>query len=140
MKRNFALLALVLSSAFAMTSPQTLALKVGQVVSASERDTLILERSKFTWKRGQSSLCPSITDPTKDIDCVRRGSLDLEFTQVTAGKTTKFTLVYGDDQHLEQTIGKYRLKVLGVDFPKPAVPGMTCPAEVKMRVTLEKAR
>jgi hypothetical protein len=140
MKPILALLALLLSSALAMTPPQTFALKVGQIVSASERDTLTLERSKFTWKRGQNSLCPSITDPTSKIDCVRMGSLDLEFTQVTAGKTTKFVLVYGDGKRLEQTISKYRLKVLGVDFPKPAEPGMTCPAEVELRITLENVR
>jgi hypothetical protein len=140
MKRGFALLALTLSSAFAMTPPQTYVLKVGQIVNASERDTLTLEGSRFTWKRGQSSLCPSITDPTSKIDCVRMGSLDLEFTQVKAGKTTKFILVYGDGKRLEQTIGKYRLKVLGMDFPKPPEPGMTCTAEVEMRVTLEKVR
>jgi hypothetical protein len=139
-KYGLALLALILSSALAMTPPQTLALKVGQVVNASERDTMTLERSKLTWKRGQSSLCPSITDPTSKIDCVRMGSLDLEFTQVTAGKTTKFVLIYGDGKRLEQTIGKYRLKVLGVDFPKPAEPGMSCPAEIELRVTLEKVR
>jgi hypothetical protein len=140
MKRGIALLALILSSALAMTPPQTFALKVGQVVNASERDTMTLERSKLTWKRGQSSLCPSITDPTSKIDCVRMGSLDLEFTQVKAGKTTKFVLIYGDGKRLEQTIGKYRLKVLGMDFPKPPEPGMTCTAEVEMRVTLEKVR
>ena len=140
MKRGLALLALILSSALAMTPPQTFALKLGKTVSASERDTLTLERNTFTWKRGKSSLCPNITDPTSKIDCVRMGSLDLEFTQVNAGKTTKFVLVYGDGKRLEQTIGKYRLKVLGVDFPKPAEPGMSCPAEVELRVTLEKAR
>ena len=140
MKRGLAVLALILSSALAMTPPQTFVLKVGKTVSASERDTLTLERNTFTWKRGTSSLCPNITDPTSKIDCVRMGSLDLEFTQVNAGKTTKFTLVYGDGKRLEQTIGKYRLKVLGVDFPKPAEPGMSCPAEVELRVTLEKAR
>ena len=140
MKRGLAVLALILSSALAMTPPQTFVLKVGKTVSASERDTLTLERNTFTWKRGASSLCPNITDPTSKIDCVRMGSLDLEFTQVNAGKTTKFTLVYGDGKRLEQTIGKYRLKVLGVDFPKPAEPGMTCPAEVELRLTLEKAR
>jgi hypothetical protein len=140
MKRGIALLALILSSAFAMTPPQTFALKVGQIVSASERDTLTLEGSKFNWKQGQSSLCPNITDPTSKIDCVRMGSLDLEFTQIKAGKTTKFVLIYGDGKRLEQTIGKYRLKVLGVDFPKPAEPGMSCPAEVELRVTLEKVR
>ena len=140
MKRGLALLALILSSALAMTPPQTFVLKVGKTVSASERDTLTLERNTFTWKRGTSSLCPNITDPTSKIDCVRMGSLDLEFTQVNAGKTTKFVLVYGDGKRLEQTIGKYRLKVLGVDFPKPAEPGMSCPAEVELRLTLEKAR
>ena len=140
MKRGLAVLAVVLSSALAMTPPQKLALRVGQVVSASERDTLTLERNTFTWKRGKSSLCPNITDPTSKIDCVRMGSLDLEFTQVTAGKSTKFILVYGDGKRLEQTIGQYRLKVLGVDFPKPAEPGMSCPAEVELRVTLEKVR
>jgi hypothetical protein len=140
MKHGIALLVLTLSSALAMTPPQTLPLKVGNVVSASERDTLTLERNSFTWKQGKSSLCPNITDPTSKIDCVRMGSMDLEFTQVTAGKTTKFTMIYGDGKRLEQTIGKYRLKVLGVDFPKPAEPGMTCPAEVELRVTLEKLR
>jgi hypothetical protein len=140
MKRGLALLALIISSALAMTPPQTFALKVGKVVSASERDTLTLERNRFTWKQGQSSLCPNVTDPTSKINCVRMGSLDLEFTQVTAGKTTKFVLVYGEGKRLEQTIGNYRLKVLGVDFPKPAEPGMSCPAEVELRVTLEKVR
>jgi hypothetical protein len=140
MKRGLALLALILSSAFAMTPPQTFALKVGQIVSASDRDTLTLEGSKLNWKQGQSSLCPSITDPTSKIDCVRMGSLDLEFTQVKAGKTTKFILIYGDGKRLEQTIGKYRLKVLGVDFPKESVPGTSCPPQVELRVMLEKAR
>jgi hypothetical protein len=140
MKRGFALLALILPSAFAMTPPQTFALKLGQIVNASERDTLTLEGNTINWKQGKSSLCPNITDPTSKINCVRQGSLDLEFTQVKAGKTTKFTLVYGDGKRLEQTIGKYRLKVLGMDFPKPPEPGMTCTAEVEMRVTLEKAR
>jgi hypothetical protein len=140
MKRGLALLALILSSAFAMTPPQTFVLKVGQTVNASERDTLTLEGNTFNWKQGKSSLCPSITDPTSKIDCVRMGSLDLEFTQVKAGKTTKFVLIYGDGKRLEETIGKYRLKVLGVDFPKPAEPGMSCPAEVELRVTLEKMR
>ena len=96
MKHGLALLALILSSALAMTPPQTFALKLGKTVSASERDTLTLERNTFTWKRGTSSLCPNITDPTSKIDCVRMGSLDLEFTQVKAGKTTKFVLIYGD--------------------------------------------
>jgi hypothetical protein len=140
MKRGIVLLALMLSSALAMTPPQTFVLKVGQIVNASERDTLTLEGSRFTWKRGKSSLCPNITDPTSKINCVRQGSLDLEFTQVKAGKTTKFVLIYGDGKRLEQTIGKYRLKVLGMDFPKPAEPGMSCPAEVELRVTLEKVR
>jgi hypothetical protein len=140
MKRGLALLALILSSAFAMTPPQTFALKVGQIVDVSERDTLTLEGGTYTWKQGQSSLCPNVTDPTSKINCETMGSLNLEFTQVKAGKTTKFVLIYGDGKRLEQTIGKYRLKVLGVDFPKPAQPGMSCPAEVELRVTLEKVR
>ena len=140
MKHALALLALILSSAIAMTPPQTLALKVGQVVSASERDTLTFERSKFTWKQGNSSLCLNAADPTSEINCETLGSLDLEFTQVTAGKTTKFVLIYGDGKRLEKTIGKYRLKVVGVDFPKPVEAGMSCPAEVELRVTLEKLR
>jgi hypothetical protein len=140
MKRGMTLLALILSSAFAMTPPQTFALKVGQVVNASERDTLTLEGNTFNWKQGKSSLCPNITDPTSKVNCVRQGSLDLEFTQVKAGKTTNFVLIFGDGKRLEQTIGKFRLKVLKVDFPKPAEPGMSCPAEVELRVTLEKAR
>jgi hypothetical protein len=140
MKRGLALLALTLSSALAMTPPQTLPLTLGKTITASERDTLTLDRSAFTWKRGKSSLCPNITDPTSPVNCETMGSLDLEFTQVKAGKTTKFVLIYGDGKRLEKTIGKYRLKVLGVDFPNPAEPGMSCPAEVELRVTLEKAR
>jgi hypothetical protein len=140
MKRTLASLVLILSSAFAAIPPRTHTLTVGTTVNASERDTIKIERSTLTWKRGKSSLCPNITNPNSQVNCVRMGSLDLEFTQVSAGKTTTFTLVYGDGKRLEQTIGKNRLKVISVNFPKPAEPGMSCPAEVTVRLALEKIR
>ena len=140
MKHATALLALTLSSALAATPPQTLSLAVGKTLTPTENDTLTLEQSTFTWKQGKSSLCPNITDPTSKINCVRMGSLDLEFTQVTAGKKTNFTLVYGDGAKLTRTLGKYTLKVLKVEYPKPAQEGTTCPAQVHLHVTLEKLR
>ena len=136
MKPITALFILSCSSALALTPPQTLHLKVGQTVEVSARDTLLLEGQSLQWKAGQSSLCPNVTDPTSLISCVRMGSLELIFT--AKNKPLSFTLIYGDGQVFEHKMGAYRLKVLSINFPPPAQKNVTCPPEVKLKVTLEK--
>lgn len=139
MKRIIAVIAVLASSGQAMTPPQTIPLQLGKTVTPTERDTLTLEGSKYQWKRGENSLCPSITDPGNPIDCVRMGSLELVFTQTKANKKTSFTLTYGDDGKLTRKLGKYTLKVLKVEFPKRNPESTSCPEEVHLHVTLEKA-
>jgi|GEM_PF-2245276 len=139
MKPIAALFILSYSSALAMTPPQTVQLKVGQTVQISARDTLLLEGQSLQWKAGQSSLCPNVTDPASPINCVRMGSLELIFTTKNKSKPSSFTLIYGDGQVLERKMGAYRLKVLGIHFPPPAQKDVTCPPEVTLKVTLEKA-